>query len=205
MERSNRRNGCSRAYDTRSVPCSRNKNALYWLPNRSEWEKAAYYDGNIWLHDSILPNANCFSPESGWNRPFPHIAQVGLSEGPNGTFDQQGNAAEWVENSTADSVWKLALGGSLIRPKEYAYCGVVEGDDPNKSISTFGFRVCKSMYNCDSVATICTGVSSPSPKKFPFQIEFRIDRERYMFEFPILIIQEIRLINIKDLFLMNMI
>ena len=27
------------AYDTRSVPCSRNKNALYWLPNRSEWEK----------------------------------------------------------------------------------------------------------------------------------------------------------------------
>lgn len=53
------------AYDTRSVPCSRNKNALYWLPNRSEWEKAAYYDGNIWLHDSILPNANCFSPESG--------------------------------------------------------------------------------------------------------------------------------------------
>ena len=43
------------------------------------------------------------------------------------------------------------------------------------------------------------------PKKFPFQIEFRIDRERYMFEFPILIIQEIRLINIKDLFLMNMI
>lgn len=155
------------AYDTRSVPCSRNKNALYWLPNRSEWEKAAYYDGNIWLHDSILPNANCFSPESGWNRPFPHIAQVGLSEGPNGTFDQQGNAAEWVENSTADSVWKLALGGSLIRPKEYAYCGVVEGDDPNKSISTFGFRVCKSMYNCDSVATICTGVSSPSPKKIP--------------------------------------
>lgn len=155
------------AYDTRSVPCRRNKNALYWLPNRSEWEKAAYCDGNIWLYDSIQPNANCFGPELGWNQPFPHIAQVGLSEGPNGTFDQQGNAAEWIENSTADGVWKLALGGSLIRPKEYAYCGTVEGDDPNKSISTFGFRVCKSMDNCDSVATISTVISSTPPLQNP--------------------------------------
>lgn len=107
--------------------------------------KAAYYDGEVWLVDSLLMDANCFSPDDGWAQPFPHIAQVGLSKGPNGTYDQQGNVAEWVENSTGDGVWKLALGGSLIRPKEFAYCGVIEGDDPNKSISTFGFRVCKAL------------------------------------------------------------
>lgn len=149
------------AYDTRSIPCKRNKKARYWLPDRSEWEKAAYYDGDIWLNDSLLPKANCFNSQSGWAQPFPHIAEVGLSEGPNGTFDQQGNAAEWIENSTEDGVWKLALGGSLIRPKEYAYCGAVEGDDPNKSISTFGFRVCKSMDNCGSGPTIIRKPSTP--------------------------------------------
>ncbi len=133
------------AYDTRGVPSRRNNGAQYWLPNRSEWEKAAYYDGEVWLVDSLLMDANCFSPDDGWAQPFPHIAQVGLSKGPNGTYDQQGNVAEWVENSTGDGVWKLALGGSLIRPKEFAYCGVIEGDDPNKSISTFGFRVCKAL------------------------------------------------------------
>lgn len=148
------------AYDTRAIPYRRNQNALFWLPNRSEWEKAAYYDGEAWLIDSLLPNANCFNSQSGWAQPFPHIAEVGLSEGPNGTFDQQGNAAEWIENATESGEWKLALGGSLIRPKEYAYCGALEGDDPNKAISTFGFRICKTMNNCDSGVIIKTDTPS---------------------------------------------
>lgn len=129
------------AYDTRSVPQTRNKGAIYWLPNRSEWEKSAYYDGQQWLENLIPDGSNCFSSVTGWAETYPHIAPVGLSEGPNGTFDQIGNAAEWIENSQGK--WKLSLGGSLIRSSSFARCGEIEGDEPNKAISTFGFRVCR--------------------------------------------------------------
>lgn len=130
------------AYNTNITPEKRNKIAIYWLPDRSEWEKAAYYDGKNWIENNTDKRANCFNPTKGWALKYPHISDVGLCKGPNGTFDQQGNAAEWIENSQGD--WKLALGGSLIRPENFAYCGVTEGDDPNKSISTFGFRICQS-------------------------------------------------------------
>lgn len=130
------------AYNTREISENRNKGAIYWLPNRSEWEKAAYYDGNRWLYDTVTADANCFSPVSGWHCQYPHIAQIGESKGPNGTYDQQGNAAEWVENSRG--VWKYALGGSVIRPVQFSYCGALEADAPDKAISTFGFRICKT-------------------------------------------------------------
>lgn len=131
------------AYDTRSVPEKRNAGARYWLPDRSEWEKAAYYDGTEWLYDFVSVSSNCYDSKSGWSVPYPHIAEIGRSEGPNGTYDQQGNAAEWVEDSR--NGWKLALGGSLIRPKSFAYLGEVEGDIPDKAISTFGFRICQAL------------------------------------------------------------
>lgn len=130
------------AYNTLIVPEHRNPNALYWLPNRSEWEKAAYYKSGKWLEKVPSPLANCYDEEYGWKMPYPHIADVGLCIGPNGTYDQQGNAAEWVENSKGN--WKQALGGSLIRPKYFSYCGEIEADDPHKSISTFGFRICQT-------------------------------------------------------------
>ena len=133
------------AYDTRTVPHKRNKDARYWLPNRSEWEKAAYYDGKRWndgknAHDAIVYRTN----QEGWMKPYPHIAVVGNQKGPNGTYDQLGNAAEWVESSFDDNKWKLSLGGSLIRPSRISWRGISEGDDPNKAISTFGFRICKT-------------------------------------------------------------
>ncbi|MCM1501095.1 MAG: formylglycine-generating enzyme family protein [Bacteroidales bacterium] len=132
------------AYDTRIVPERRNSNARYWLPNRSEWERAAYFDGYKWMIDESTEGANCYSSSEGWLIPYPHIAEVGLSEGPNGTFDQCGNAAEWIESKSESNVWKLALGGSLIRPINYSYLGVIEGDFPEKAISTFGFRICRT-------------------------------------------------------------
>lgn len=133
------------AYDTRSIPERRNKEARYWLPNRSEWEKAAYYDGNKWHeHQSTPPGVNCASPSTGWAVPYPHIAEVGHTKGINGTYDQCGNAAEWVESSRDSDGWKYALGGSAIRPINYTYLGVVEGDVPTKAITTFGFRVCQT-------------------------------------------------------------
>ena len=132
------------AYDTRTTPERHNKDARYWLPNRSEWEKAAYYDGSKWIEQQSTPNANCASPSAGWAVPYPHIAEVGLSKGINGTYDQCGNAAEWVETTANAEGWKFSMGGSAIRPVNYSYLGIVEGDVPTKAITTFGFRVCQS-------------------------------------------------------------
>lgn len=133
------------AYDTRSVPTTRHKDARYWLPSRSEWEKAAYYDGKTWRYNYVSPRANCASPANGWSQPYPHLAEVGLSRGPNGTYDQCGNAAEWVEDYDKCRAWKYALGGSAIRTEYYAQLGVTEGDSPNKAITTCGFRVCQTV------------------------------------------------------------
>lgn len=130
------------AYNTQLIPETRNKGAIYWLPNRSEWEKAAYFDGEKWLYDYAPDSGNYYDTKTGWAAEYPHITEVGRSEGVNGTFDQQGNAAEWIENSSNN--WKLALGGSLIRPHYFSYLGKVEGDDPNKAISSFGYRICKT-------------------------------------------------------------
>ena len=132
------------AYDTRSIPTGRNQNALYWLPNENEWLKAAFYKGNFWEEDFLAEGSNCYT-ENGWAYPYPHIKAVGRFVQPSyyGTYDQQGNAAEWIENARSDD-WKLALGGSLIRPYSFAMFAESEGDFPNKSITTFGIRICRT-------------------------------------------------------------
>lgn len=134
------------AYDTRSIPQRRNPNALYWLPNEDEWLKAAFFTGDTW-NEALFPlGSNCYGAK-GWAYPFPHIKPVGKSVSPShyGTFDQQGNAAEWIENSREGTLpWKLAKGGSLIRPASFAGFSEAEGDSPDKSIITFGLRVCRS-------------------------------------------------------------
>lgn len=137
------------AYDTRSVPSKRNSNALYWLPKEDEWVKAAFYDGNKWNEGLVAKGSNCYTVK-GWAYPYPHIKEVGKFVIPShyGTYDQQGNAAEWIEDSqNGDHNWKLALGGSLIRPASFALFGEKEGDFPTKSITTFGLRVCRSSDN----------------------------------------------------------
>lgn len=130
---------------------ARNKDAIYWLPNENEWLKAAYFDPNTndW-HEDLLPKGiNCYNNKIGWMLPFPHIKNVGEGVLPSayGTYDQQGNAAEWVENAQGN--WRIALGGSLIRPKEFAAFNEKEGDVPDKPITSFGFRVCRKVLPVD--------------------------------------------------------
>lgn len=131
------------AYNTSKAIPTRNESAIYWLPNKIEWEKAAFYDGKNWHRDTVYEGSNCYSIIYGWQYPFPHITDVGASSKPSfyGTYDQQGNLAEWIEDGSND--FKLALGGSLFRTKEIARFDVSEGDFPDKSIPSFGFRVCR--------------------------------------------------------------
>lgn len=133
------------AYNTTIVPQHRNAEARYWLPNEDEWLKAAYFNGLSWNEQLFSNGSNCYTA-TGWAYPYPHIKPVGKNVSPSyyGTYDQQGNAAEWIENSRQDNEkWKLALGGSLIRPSSFAAFNDSEGDFPTKSITTFGMRICR--------------------------------------------------------------
>lgn len=127
------------AYDTRTW--RRNPGALYWLPTKQEWLQALYPTGKTGFTD---PGANVYSPQKGWHEPYPHIRDSKPVGTPShtGTYDQQGNLAEWVEDRNGDM--RLALGGSLIRPAYFAAYGQQEGDFPDKSIPSFGFRVCRN-------------------------------------------------------------
>lgn len=131
------------AYSTISVPSQRNKYARYWLPSEDEWLKAAYFDGKEWHELLITEGSNCYT-RKGWAIPYPHIKAVGGEPSHYGTYDQQGNVAEWIESSrSSDGQWKLALGGSLIRPVSFAAFTESEGDYPDKSITSFGLRICR--------------------------------------------------------------
>jgi len=134
------------AYDTRSVPTTRNAAALYWLPNEDEWLKAGFYDGESWQESLFTDGSNCYT-DKGWAYPYPHIKNVGVHVRPShyGTYDQQGNVAEWIEDvREGNNGWKLAKGGSLIRPSSYARPAEAEGDSPSKSIASFGLRICRT-------------------------------------------------------------
>lgn len=130
------------AYNT--VTWERNSGALYWLPNRDEWNKALYYDGKQWKETFLDSASNSYNKVTGWHYPFPHLADMGISGPPShyGTLDQQGNLAEWIEDKNGEM--RVALGGSLIRPMNFAGFGQSEGDFQNKSIPSFGFRICRN-------------------------------------------------------------
>lgn len=131
------------AYDTRSVPKCRNKNAKYWLPNKNEWVKACFFNGKEYIQDCDKL-ANVYTQNKGWAYPYPHINDVGCSSPQNcyGLYDMMGNAAEWIEDNRG--AWKYAYGGSVIRNKNYTRINNPEADDPNKAITTFGIRLCRT-------------------------------------------------------------
>lgn len=95
----------------------------YFLPAADEWRAWRFSAGY-----EKLP-ANVYSGH--WARPFPHLAAV--------TEDVRGNVAEWVE--TRQGSFALALGGSLIRGAYSLDPSYQEGDEINKAISSFGFRI----------------------------------------------------------------
>lgn len=163
------------AYDTRSVPIKRNAAALYWFPNEDEWLKAGFYDGESWGESLFIEGSNCYTAK-GWAYPYPHIKDVGakVKSSHYGTFDQQGNVAEWVENSSRSDInWKLAKGGSLIRPSSFARPIDSEGDLPSKSIASFGIRICRSFD--DSKLAKVQDCYSPSIGDDPKQIHMQQD------------------------------
>lgn len=130
------------AYNTSTW--TRNKGALYWLPSKKEWLEALYFDGQRINPNFTDAKANSYDPYYGWKEVFPHVRGNIPVGRPSyfGTYNQQGNLAEWVEDKNGEM--RLALGGSLIRPSYFTAYTEQEGDFQNKSIPSFGFRVCRN-------------------------------------------------------------
>lgn len=122
---------------------TRNAGAKYWIPNRNEWLKAAYFNGKTWNENWIEKNRNIYDKQKGWSYSYPHLKVVGKGSESSyyGTYDQQGNVAEWVEDRT--ETMRMALGGSCIRPANFATFDATEGDFEDKGVITFGVRIAR--------------------------------------------------------------
>lgn len=156
----------SGAYDTSSPDGSsageRNKGARYWIPNCSEWIKAGFYDPQNQAYldhastdgkaprsgipDRSIPGLTATYFSENWAAPFPHLTQVGLhSETTSlfGTFDQMGNAMEWLEDST-DRNSKMLRGGSVFMGLKAMRRTYHDQERPEKQLSTVGFRLARA-------------------------------------------------------------
>lgn len=106
---------------------TRNAGANFFIPNAEEWYKAAYYDTGAVLYYDYPAGSDtqtvCAVPSSTSNRANCGIlggavggaTEVGSYTGsasPSGTFDQGGNAWEWVEDASPDFSFRKKAGGS---------------------------------------------------------------------------------------------
>lgn len=107
----------------------------YWIPNKHEWYKAAYYNPvsesyNIYATQNNTAPSNVtatyngdgsagntgnfanFGKEADWNDLDGNLTTVGTNGGPSyyGTFDQNGNINEWVDDISVRH--KPYMGGS---------------------------------------------------------------------------------------------
>ncbi len=135
---------------------ARNAPAKYWIPNGDEWYKAAYYDptrkpstnstgrtgsnpGNYWVYPYLADN----NPYSVFGPPFQKMLLLSNSkniyntidvksytDGTShyGTYDQGGNAAEWIENTIFAPTRRGARGGGYSS----------QGTDDTPSIRSIG-------------------------------------------------------------------
>ena len=125
------------------------------LPTTEEWKEAA-----AWLPDQNRYATFCtgrdepptqqdaifYDDENGWALPAPHLADVDWYK-PSGAYGLRGmagNVGEWVDGEMTNG-WKLALGGSLFRPVEQTRTDAMEGDRKDKRLSTFGFRLVRTV------------------------------------------------------------
>ena len=133
-------------------PLVRNAGALVFIPDNDEWYKAAYYDTGSGTYFDYPTGTDtptlCSTPG-----PLPHTANCGGVVGsftsagsysgaasPNGTFDQGGNAVEWIDRiEVLDN--RAIRGGHLGSSPIWLSGTRSEYDDPWFESSAYGFRV----------------------------------------------------------------
>lgn len=132
----------------------RNPDADTFLPDVDEWYKAAYYaGGGVYFGfptgtntatGCVLPvadtgnSANCDGVVGG----LTDVGAYPLSESPFGTFDQGGNASEWIESDeTEPDSERPFRGGDWDRGPGELGSSASSAGDPMFSFDIVGFRV----------------------------------------------------------------
>jgi formylglycine-generating enzyme len=171
------------AYDTRyfpigfgddqnydKLPRSRNREALYWIPNENEWYKAAYYDPtrmgkrHYWdyaVRCCELPNnlpppgdarsVNYFNEMFSIGKPY-FLSEVGAyikASSYFGTYDQNGNVWEWVEDWAQMRIDKkkkgrITKGGSATYTEMGLICENIDPLNPAHEAFVFGGRLARA-------------------------------------------------------------
>lgn len=123
----------------------RERVARYFLPDIDEWHKAAYFDpqpGDDLPAPFFWPRANQSMTDPSGNF-SPALSDVKISAGPShyGTYDQDGNVAEWTDSLLTGSTRSIAgsdFGDAVGNPRAYKV--------PQSSLqetADVGFRVAK--------------------------------------------------------------
>ena len=131
----------------------RNSDATVFLPNDAEWYKAAYFNtASATFYDypagtdtqivcsapSAAPNtANCGAASVG----FTAVGSYAGSPSPNGTFDQGGNASEWIDALAGIFDNRTIRGGSLGYSPDRLRGATREYDEPSFESGGVGFRL----------------------------------------------------------------
>lgn len=134
----------------------RNSGAQIFLPSDEEWYKAAFYDtsagyfldfptatgtGIVCNTPTATPDtANCGNAVGG----FTAVGSYPGTPGPNGTFDQGGNASEWTDGDVGVLENRTIRGGRYHSPAEDLGADDVNNldyDDPWYESAWVGFRV----------------------------------------------------------------
>lgn len=134
---------------------SRSLAALYFLPDEDEWHKAAYYESGPGGIDPVRQPANSYwffsdqkDDASGSNLTDQIVAVATVPGTPSnyGTYDQDGNVAEWIEfPGSATFPAKYSRGAD--RALSLTYPDTPEGD---ALLADVGFRVARAV--AESVA-----------------------------------------------------
>jgi len=133
----------------------RNEDALVYIPSEDEWYKAAFYETEtdtyytFATHTDTVPT--CAMPSAAANTAnceavvgdLTPIGSYPGAPGPNGTYDQAGNAEEWTDTIDYDS--RRRRGGGFFWDTAYRTgAGFYEADDPSAGRFWVGFRVARA-------------------------------------------------------------
>jgi formylglycine-generating enzyme required for sulfatase activity len=154
----------------------RNSEARYFIPNEDEWYKAAYHDRSAGLAanyfryptgSNVPPGTDpteATNPGNNANLSFaiggPYfrtpVGEFELSQSPYGTFDQGGNAWEWIDTAGTDRVIR---GGSYLTDASNviaSYRGIGLPTDEYRSV---GFRVAAAVPEPSRVALMAVAAA----------------------------------------------
>ena len=140
--------------------------ARAWIPNQDEWYKAAYHHphaaggppGHYWRyptrHDAqptagkagdASPNvANFMLNESDYSSRLVPVGSFPNAASHYGTFDQGGNAWEWIEATVFDTQ-RMLRGGAVFGSHEKMLSATRSSASPTRRYHDVGFRVARAV------------------------------------------------------------